>query len=103
MSESAPADMDDVICPYCREIVRRGALKCKHCGEYFVSSGHSDVLAGCFGLLFGPVGLWYKGQWAAGFAWMAMAVLLGIVSGGLLFPIFWLGMAIHAAAAEGKR
>jgi hypothetical protein len=36
------------------------------------------------GLLLGPVGLWYKGQWAAGFAWLVMAILFGIMSGGCL-------------------
>mgnify|MGYP005862812475 CR=1 FL=1 len=59
-----------------------------------------DVTAGCLGLLLGPVGLWYKGHWPAGFAWLAMTVLLGIASAGWLLPFLWIGMAIHAAAAD---
>lgn len=43
-----------------------------------------DLTAGCLGLLLGPVGLRYKGHWAAGFAWLAMALIGGYVTGGLL-------------------
>lgn len=66
------------------------------------SPGKSDSTAGCLGLLLGPVGLWYKGQWAAGFAWLAMAIVLGAASGGILAPFFWVGMAIHAYNAESQ-
>lgn len=65
-----------------------------------VDQAKSDMTAGCLGLLLGPVGLWYKRNWAAGFAWLVMAILLGVVSGGLLAPVLWLGMAIHAYQAE---
>jgi hypothetical protein len=58
-------------------------------------------------LFLGPVGLWYKGQWAAGFAWLAMALVfgfgLGLITGGLgccFAPVFWIGMAIHAGMAK---
>ena len=62
----------------------------------------SAATAGCLGLLLGPVGLWYKRQWAAGFAWLAMTLLLGLGSGGLLAPFCWIGMAIHAFVADTK-
>jgi hypothetical protein len=91
---------DTTQCPFCKEPIVAGALKCKHCGSNLAAAQKSDVAAGCLGLLFGPVGLWYKGHWAAGFAWLAMAVLLGFASGGWLVPVFWIGMAIHAAVAR---
>ena len=90
------------LCPFCRERVVAGALKCKHCGSNLAAAGKSDTAAGCLGLLLGPVGLWYKGHWAAGFAWLAMAVLLGVASGGWLVPLLWIGMATHAAGAKPK-
>lgn len=98
------------ICPYCDGPISEEAQKCRHCGEFLTDTGHSDFLAGCLGFFLGPVGLWYKGQWAAGFAWIAawffifMPVVfftagLGIV----LVPFLWIGMAIHAAAAKPIR
>ncbi len=90
-------------CPFCKEEIRADALKCKHCGERLDIPEKSSATAGCLGFLLGPVGLWYKGHWAAGFAWLVMAMIIGGASGGLLFPFFWIGMAVHAAAAEVKR
>ncbi|MDZ4658981.1 MAG: hypothetical protein SH868_15500 [Bythopirellula sp.] len=90
-------------CPYCSEEILSTAQKCKHCGEFLVPTGHSDFAAGCLGLLLGPVGLWYKGHWAAGFAWIAMFFLTMFGTGGfgiLLAPVFWIGMAIHAATVN---
>jgi hypothetical protein len=63
----------------------------------------SNVVAGFLGLFLGPVGLWYKGHWAAGFAWLAMAIIVGVASGGfgiVVAPIFWIGMTIHAIVAQ---
>lgn len=65
-------------------------------------SEKSDGLAAVLGLALGPVGLWYKRQWAAGFAWLAGAVILGAASGGLLAPVLWVGMAVHAYSADAK-
>lgn len=62
----------------------------------------SNVSAGCLGLLLGPVGLWYKGQWAAGFGWLVMTLLLSLVTYGIAAPFCWIGMAIHAAVADSK-
>ena len=62
----------------------------------------SNGLAFVLGLLLGPVGLWYKRQWAAGFAWLVMGIIVGVATMGLAAPVFWIGMAIHAAVAETK-
>lgn len=85
-------------CPSCGKRIRMGLEECPHCGRTL--GDYSDNTAGCLGLLLGPVGLWYKQKWAAGFAWLAMAVLFGILSGGWLAPFFWFGMAAHAYAAD---
>jgi len=90
-------------CPLCKETIIAGAQKCKHCGSDLIAPDKSDALAGCLGLALGPVGLWYKGQWAAGFAWLVMTLVFGIVSGGLVAPFMWIGMGIHAAVAKPKR
>lgn len=67
------------------------------------ASSKSDVAAFFLGFFLGPVGLWYKEHWVAGFAWLAMAVVAGLSGIGLiLVPVFWFGMAIHAAAAKSK-
>jgi hypothetical protein len=95
-------DAGTVPCPFCKEPVIAGALKCRHCGSNLAAAKKSNAAAGCLGLLLGPVGLWYKGHWAAGFAWLAMAIVFGVASGGWLAPVFWIGMAIHAAVAKPK-
>ena len=101
MNEHARA-ASTVPCPFCKELIVDGALKCKHCGSNLSAAKKSDTAAGCLGLFLGPVGLWYKGHWAAGFAWLAMAIVLGLASGGWLAPVCWIGMAIHAASAEPR-
>lgn len=60
----------------------------------------SNVLAFILGLFLGPVGLWYKGHWAAGFVWFAALVILGGATGGTAAPAIWLFQAIHAAVAK---
>ena len=63
-------------------------------------------MAGCLGFCLGPIGLWHKGHWAAGFAWIAMAILIVVGTGGIgivLAPVFWIGMGIHAYNAKPKR
>jgi hypothetical protein len=70
-----------------------------------MAGNQSNAVAGCLGFFLGPVGLWYKGQWAAGFAWLAMIVIVGLATGGLgivLAPVFWIGMTIHAIVAEPR-
>jgi hypothetical protein len=54
-------------------------------------------------LFFGPLGPWYTGHWAEGFAWLAMIVIVALATGGVgivLAPIVWIGMIIHAIAAK---
>jgi uncharacterized protein DUF4339 len=67
------------------------------------TGNQSNAVAGCLGFFFGPVGLWYKGHWAAGFAWLAMIVIVALATGevGIVFaPVFWIGMIIHAIVAK---
>ena len=67
------------------------------------TSNQSDAVAGCLGFFFGPVGLWHKGHRAAGFAWLAIMVIVALATGGLgivFAPIFWIGMIIHAIVAK---
>jgi hypothetical protein len=35
------------------------------------SYGDSNLVAALLAATLGPVGLWYKGHWGAGFAWLA--------------------------------
>lgn len=93
-------------CPYCRGHIAAGVQKCLHCGEFLSPPSQSDNTAGCLGLLLGPIGLWYKGQWAAGFAWIVgiILVVFGTAGLGVVFaPFFWIGMAIHAYKAKVRR
>jgi hypothetical protein len=62
----------------------------------------SDGMAGCLGLLLGPVGLWYKGCYGAGFAWLIFAIIFAVATSGISIPFFWIGMAAHAAWAKPK-
>ena len=97
-------------CPYCKEDIRFDAVKCRHCQSMIRESSAdakaSDVVAFFLAVFFGVVGLWYKGHWGAGFAWIGAAILLFIVTGGIGFialPFFWIGIIIHAAAADDRR
>lgn len=101
-----------VWCPYCHGEIHRGVKKCRHCGEFLVGTGHSDVLAGCLGFLLGPLGLWYKGHYLAGLAWFAFwlfFVLFVLLTSGVALlalpfaPLLWIAMAIHAACVKGVR
>lgn len=102
----SPVPRQMLLCPYCHGELNPGVQKCRHCGEFLVGTGHSDALAGCLGFMLGPVGLWYKGHFAAGFAWLAFSFLFFMGTGGLgllLAPVFWIAMGIHAASVKGKR
>jgi len=110
------------LCPYCAEPISVEAKKCRHCSEFLDPSlraanqmaqhslsiknagipPKSDAVAGCLGFLLGPVGLWYKGRWAAGFAWIVMAFLMTIATGGVAAPVFWIGMGLHTIVAKTK-
>lgn len=93
-------------CPYCGGDIPTRAQKCRHCGEWLADTHHSDGLAGCLSFIFAPLGLWYKGHWAAGFAWLVAIVFVLMATGGLgilLIPGFWIGTTIHAILAKGRR
>jgi hypothetical protein len=56
-----------------------------------------------FRVVFAPLGPWYTGHWAAGFAWLAIIVIVALATGGVgivLAPIVWIGMIIHAIVAK---
>ena len=95
-------------CRECGREVSTEAAACPSCGAPNPTGSalrpreKSNLAAGCLGLLLGPVGLWYKGRWAAGFAWLVMTLILGSVTLGIAVPFCWLGMAVHAVAAEAN-
>ncbi len=94
-------------CQFCFEEVKKEAQKCRHCGEFLVPTDHSNVMALVLGLLLGPVGLWYKAQWEAGFAWLAFGlVTMNVFEPAIAFIVglfVLVGSAFHAFAADGKR
>ena len=88
-------------CPVCLGPIALNATSCPSCGYKNIPI-KSNLGAGCLGFLLGPVGLWYKGNWAAGFAWLVFAIIFGVATGGIAAPFFWVGMAIHAYVATPK-
>jgi hypothetical protein len=63
----------------------------------------SDVIAFLLGTFFGPVGLWYKGRWAAGFAWLIGAFILLFALGParvFAVPVLCIAQGIHAAVVK---
>lgn len=95
-----------VVCRSCRGQIHPHAERCCHCGQSVVAAPQSDALAGCLGIFLGPVGLWYKGHWAAGFAWLAIIIIVMFGTAGIgivLAPFFWIGMGVHAYNVKPRR
>ena len=98
-------------CPYCREVIRIHAVKCKHCGEYLdeglreerrprPQQRWSPGVAAVLSFLWPGLGQIYKGEVLAGFAWMFLVAL------GYLFclvPGFFLHVICIFAAASGSQ
>lgn len=118
-ARSGLADHSSGRCRHCGDAIEiLSGSPCPECGTEAPLSGHwsksskpaarrtelqsekSDGLAALLGFFLGPVGLWYKGQWAAGFAWVFGAFVLAAASSGLLAPVAWIGMAMHAYQAD---
>jgi TM2 domain-containing membrane protein YozV len=63
-------------CPYCKEDILDGAIKCKHCDSVLTSDGgmsrpsssKSKTVAGVLALLLGHIGIhkFYMGSWGWG-------------------------------------
>lgn len=94
--------MSLTVCPDCGQQVSSEAKSCPGCG-FEIPASKSNLMAGCLGFLLGPAGLWYKGHWAAGFAWLVVAVIASVATSGIAAPFFWIGMGIHAVAAKPKK
>jgi hypothetical protein len=88
-------------CPFCRETVHPEAVKCKHCQSNIAPRNpRDDENAFLLGFFLGPVGLFSKGCYAAGFAGLVMGFLACALISPILAPIFWIGMAAHASGAR---
>lgn len=75
--------MERLVLPsFCEGQISKDVQKRRHCGEFRSAPLQSNGTAGCLGFFLGPIGLWYKGHWAAGFAWIAMTVILMLATGG---------------------
>ena len=69
-------------CPYCKEEIQEGALKCKHCGSMLTPAGapqaatsdKSKVTAGVLALLLGGLGIhkFYLGAWGWGIVYIVL-------------------------------
>ena len=87
-----------MICPFCKEEIKDGALKCKHCGSMLTDasqaargirkSGKSKIAAGIFALLLGGLGVhkFYVGRIGWGivyliFCWTFIPSLAGFIEG----------------------
>ena len=104
-SQSPTAAAAEPRCSWCAQPLERNATVCPQCSRRMVNAPKSDVLAGVFGLLFGPVGLWYKRRYAAGFAWLGGTVAAAMVLGPLMqtvAPFLWIGQAVHAVRAKPR-
>jgi hypothetical protein len=97
-------------CPYCREVIRIDALKCKHCGEILDEDLRHERrprpqqrwnpgVAAVLSFFWPGLGQMYKGQVLNGFAWM-FVVLIGYIC--CVFPGFFLHVFCIFGAASGS-
>jgi TM2 domain-containing membrane protein YozV len=83
-----------MLCPYCKEEIAEGAVKCKHCGSMLVvrqsrPSNYKDKLvAGLLGIFLGGFGVhkFYLGRIGWGvvyvlFFWTALPAIIGFIEG----------------------
>ncbi len=82
-------------CPYCKEEIKDGAIKCKHCGSMLNGSPSplslnpkSKVTAGILALLLGGLGIhkFYLGAWGWGIVyilliWTYIPMIMGLIEG----------------------
>jgi hypothetical protein len=98
-------------CPYCREVIQKYAVKCKHCGEILDEDLRAERrprpvqhwnpgVAAVLSFFWPGLGQIYKGQILNGFAWMFL-VLLGY--GCCVFPGFFLHVCCIFGAASGSQ
>lgn len=91
------AESSESTCPFCKEQILPGAVKCKHCGEFLNKSEQKKKkgpVAGVLSLFIPGSGQMYKGEFASG-------LFMFIVVCGLylsMIPLFQLvGLAFHLA------
>jgi TM2 domain-containing membrane protein YozV len=82
-----------MLCPYCKEEIAEGAVKCKHCGSMLVvqtrPADHKDKLvAGLLGIFLGGLGVhkFYLGKIGLGvvyilLCWTMIPALVGFIEG----------------------
>ena len=103
-------ETDTTICPFCRETIKIGALKCKHCGEILDEDLRDERrlrpqqrwnpgVAAVLSFFWPGLGQMYKGQILNGFAWMFI-IALGYCC--CLFPGFFLHVFCIFGAASGS-
>jgi TM2 domain-containing membrane protein YozV len=82
-------------CPFCKEEIQEGALKCKHCGSMLVATGTDNMLTNenksriaaiLLAFFLGGVGIYkfYLGSWGWGiiyllFVWTFIPALISLV------------------------
>ena len=97
-------------CPFCREVIRKRALKCKHCGEILDEDLRAEHrphpqqrwnpgVAAVLSFFWPGLGQIYKSQILNGFAWMFL-VLLGYAC--CVLPGFFLHVCCIFGAASGS-
>jgi TM2 domain-containing membrane protein YozV len=108
-----------MLCPFCREEIKKGAVKCKHCGSMLqgapgsavsaaggstpaAHTGKNKLAAALFGILLGGLGIhkFYLGQVIWGvvyllFCWTFIPAIIGLIEG-----IVYLTMSDEAFSAK---